>query len=224
MMITFLDVIILAAIALFLVKKLKDVLGTRPDNENNGKPKADNKSKIIDINLNYNENAKEQDKEEEPAKEVYDINDPVDSIVAQIASKVQGFTKDFFLKAAKQAFEMILEAYAIGDTKSLKKLLTPAVYDSFSEAIKNREAKKQVVESQFIGFKSAEIVMADINKNEANITVKFISEQVNLLKNDKGEVIEGDPNFIETVTDVWTFTKSLKNSDPTWALSSTKNA
>jgi predicted lipid-binding transport protein (Tim44 family) len=66
--------------------------------------------------------------------------------------------------------------------------------------------------------------MADINKNEANITVKFISEQVNLLKNSKGEVIEGDPNFIETVTDVWTFTKNLKNFDPTWALSSTKNA
>ena len=76
-----------------------------------------------------------------------------------------------------------------------------------------------------ISFDSAEITNAKITKNDlVKITVKFISEQVNLLKNKDGEIIEGDEQYIQNITDVWTFERSITSASPNWLLTSTKKS
>ena len=102
-------------------------------------------------------------------------------------------------------------------------LVSKTLIKKFQEIIEKRKAEGIVSETDFIGFENTEITDAKISKNDiAKITVKFVSEQVNILKNSKDEVIEGDENFIQNITDVWTFERSLTSTNPNWLLVSTK--
>lgn len=123
-----------------------------------------------------------------------------------------------FLNNAKIVFQAVSEAFASGNYKDLKLFLTPALYTAFQRYIDERKKKNQKVDFSLIGFLSAKVV----NKDErlSKITVQFITEQINLLKNDKGEVIEGDPMNIATVSDTWTFKKYDKSS---WIVCATKS-
>ena len=137
--------------------------------------------------------------------------------------KIPNFDKNRFLNGAKRAFEVIVEAFAKGDISTLELLVNKNLLNKFQDVIDTRKEEGIIAETDFIGFNDAEIVDVKINSsNVAKIIVKFVSEQVNLLKNKQGDVIEGDDRFIQCITDVWTFERSLTSSNPNWVLVSAK--
>ena len=132
----------------------------------------------------------------------------------KVLRKIPHFSQESFLNGAKKAFEIIITSFANGDISTLKTLIGKNLLKKF-EGI--------CAETDFVGFNSAEIVNAKIDaKNNAQISVRFVSEQANVLKDAKGEIIEGDENFIQSITDIWTFERNINSNTPNWLLVSTK--
>ena len=127
-----------------------------------------------------------------------------------------------FVDGAKMAYEMIVMAYADGDRKTLKNLLSREVYDGFVAAIADREAKSEKVQSSFVGIDKAEIVAADMKNGEAHVTLKIVSKLISATRNKADEVIDGDPETIVEVKDVWTFARDTRSKDPNWKLVATE--
>lgn len=128
------------------------------------------------------------------------------------------FDEDTFLSNAKLAFQTITDAFSKGDLAALKSLLVMEVYTVFEKEIIERKKKKQSIDFSLVCFNSVEILKQTEKKDE--ITVHFITEQINLLKNESGEVLEGDAMSIATVADTWTFKKKGKSK---WVVSATKS-
>lgn len=124
---------------------------------------------------------------------------------------------------ARTAFEMIVQAFAEGDTELLQNLLNDEVYNNFLQAIRAREAEGQTLENTLVRIRGAEAIEAYIEGRTAFITVKITSEQVNVTRDAEGEVVEGDPNHIAEVTDIWTFGRDIRARDPNWELVATRS-
>jgi len=120
------------------------------------------------------------------------------------------------------AYEMIVDAFAQGDTKSLKNLLSPEVFEGFNSVIKDRDARGETVKSTFIGIDESAIQVAEVKDHEAHITIKFVSQIVSATLDKEGVVIEGDDKDIARVKDVWTFARDTRNNDPNWKLVATE--
>ena len=140
--------------------------------------------------------------------------------------KICYFDKNFspkeFLSGAKIAFETIIQSYAKGEINKIKYLLGSNVFSIFLKEIKSRAKKKYILEHTLVSIKSADIEKIDIKSSIADIVVKFVSEQVNLLKNKKGKTLEGNDEYIENHINYWTFSKNLKSHNPNWKLVVTK--
>lgn len=132
--------------------------------------------------------------------------------------KKETMTEEDFLRGAKMTFHVVSNAFAKGRKKELKDFLAPKVYDTFIKAIEMREAKKNSVDFSLICLSSAKVLKKAQDLTE--VTVKFVSEQINLLKNEKGEVIEGDPMTVATVEDIWTFKRKGHDN---WIITATKS-
>jgi predicted lipid-binding transport protein (Tim44 family) len=118
---------------------------------------------------------------------------------------------------------MIITSFAKGEIEILKPLLNAKIFKNFEKIIKQRKEENITAETDFVGFNTVEITNAEVDdKNNAKITVRFVSEQANVLRDASGEVIEGDENFIQSVTDVWTFERNINSKSPNWLLVSTK--
>lgn len=128
------------------------------------------------------------------------------------------FDENSFLTGAKVAFQMISDAFTKGELSVLKSLLLPDVYTVFEKEIVERRKNKQTVEFSLVCFNSVQILNKSEQKDE--ITVQFVTDQINLLKNESGKVLEGDAMSIATVADVWTFRKKGKSK---WVVSATKS-
>ena len=131
--------------------------------------------------------------------------------------------KKSFLKGAQVAYEEIIKSFANGDKKSLKKLLEKKMFERFSEVIDERKNKQLNYETIFIGIKSAKILEFKKIENIYNVSVNFISEMITCVKDKDNQVIEGNPDTIKTVNDVWKFSKNMWSQDPTWYLVDTSN-
>tara|TARA_Y100000588_G_scaffold339498_1_gene382246 strand:- start:70 stop:750 length:681 start_codon:yes stop_codon:yes gene_type:complete len=127
------------------------------------------------------------------------------------------FNPDQFVEGAKKAFEMILQAFIDGNKSKLKPLVSTALYNEFSALIEEREKKKHKAELVFFRLVSSEIIKAALVKKVATLTVTIRSEQTLLVKEDKA-LIEGDPDHIDDVTDIWAFERKLLSGTPTWVL------
>lgn len=166
---------------------------------------------------------KEAEKQQQTAVEKDSVPEENMSDLDKTLVKIPGFNKERFITGAKRAFEIIVTAFSKGDTETLENLVSKSLIKKFQEIIEKRRAEGISAETDLIGFDQAEITAAKISKNDiAKITVKFVSEQVNLLKNKDDEIIEGDENFIQNITDVWTFERRLTSTNPNWLLVSTK--
>ena len=219
----FFDIILFAMVAAFLVLRLRGVLGRRTGTEQRRDPFR---------------RAPEQQKAPNGAQEapgrVIELPRRGDAApggeagnaagLAQISIADRSFSADGFLAGARAAFEMIVTAYAQGDTATLRPLLADDVYDNFAAAIRGRQDAKQTLETTLIGIKTADLLEARMEGRTAFVTVKFVSEQVNVTRNAAGEIVEGDPNRVTTVTDVWTFARNTRASDPNWALVQTSES
>jgi predicted lipid-binding transport protein (Tim44 family) len=127
-----------------------------------------------------------------------------------------------FVEGAKMAYEMIVSAFAEGDRKALKNLLSKEVYEGFVAAISEREKRNEKIQSSFIGINKADIVGAEMKGSEAHVTMRIVSELISATRDAAGEVIEGNPETVAEVKDVWTFSRDTRSRDPNWKLVATE--
>jgi predicted lipid-binding transport protein (Tim44 family) len=221
----FLDLILFAMIAAFLVFRLRSVLGRRtgherPPPESVAPRPEDPKPQDNVIDLHDRNTAEEQ--EEELA--ALNSDDPLVAGIAQIRAADSNFSPDTFSDGAKMAFEMVVQAFAEGDVDTLRSLLNDEVYENFSIAVKQRQEAEEELETTVIGIKSADILEARLESRMAFVTVKFQSEQVNVTRDKDGEVVDGDPVQVTEVTDIWTFARNTRARDPNWTLVETRSS
>ncbi|HXF52918.1 MAG TPA: Tim44/TimA family putative adaptor protein [Hyphomicrobiaceae bacterium] len=134
------------------------------------------------------------------------------------------FDPEHFLSGAKQAYEMIVTAFAEGNRKILKDLLSREVFDGFTAAIAEREKRGEQIDQSFVGINRADIVEAELKNGIAQITVKFVSQLISATRDRSGEVIHGDPQRIKEVTDIWSFAREVASRNPNWRLVATQSA
>jgi len=221
----FFDIIILAFIAGFLVLRLRRVLGRRDGHEGGYQdqfrdredPESDTKADDNVVHL--------PDRAEDVDVADIDVsaNDPIGAGIIQVRVADPSFDPAGFTEGAKMAFEMILNAFASGDRKSLKGLLSPDVYKNFDNAISEREAAGEKLEDTLVGIRSSEIVEASMDGHHSVITLKFVSEQISALRDSENNIIDGNPNEVIDVTDFWTFSRDTRSKDPNWTLIGTES-
>lgn len=217
----YIDIIFFAMVALFLVMRLRSVLGKRTGNER--PPQMDT------LNRSAEPSGKGDNVIELPDRRRTIPEGPQDPYtgtaigagLTQIRLADPAFDSKQFLQGAKAAFEMILGAFAAGDTKTLKPLLSADVLRNFQGAIDARQRAGEVLDSELIGVKSADLLEAGMEGRQAVVTVRFVTEQVNALRSAAGEVLEGDPNRVTEVVDIWTFSRDTRSRDPNWLLVAT---
>ena len=147
---------------------------------------------------------------------------PLGAGLTQIKVADPSFEVADFQEKSKAAFEYILQAFAEGDTAKLKPLLTSDVYERFAAAIKEREDKNLTLETNLVRIKDADLIEASMSGRTASITVKYTTEQVNVTLDSEGKVVEGDPDHIADVIDIWTYERNTRASNPNWLLSATE--
>jgi predicted lipid-binding transport protein (Tim44 family) len=147
----------------------------------------------------------------------------LDEALRLIAQADRGFDQSHFLGGAKAAYEMIVTAFATGDRRTLKPLLSKEVYDSFAGAMDERERLGHMVETKFVGIDRAEIIEARLKGGIAEVTVRFSSQLITATLDQAGTVVDGDANRVTDVIDIWTFSREISSSDPNWRLVSTDN-
>ncbi|MBP1851843.1 putative lipid-binding transport protein (Tim44 family) [Rhizobium halophytocola] len=132
------------------------------------------------------------------------------------------FTPKDFLKGARMAYEMIVMAFSEGDRKTLKNLLSKDVFEGFAQAINERESRGESVKSTFVGIEKADIIRAAVRENEVQVTVRIISQLIQATHDQDGKLVDGDPDTVSEVNDIWTFMRDTRNRDPNWKLIATE--
>lgn len=128
------------------------------------------------------------------------------------------FDPEGFLEGAKAAFKIIAEAFSKGDLKALKPLLSPTIYKTFVSAIEEREKKGETLDTQVSSFQTVKVLKSGVQGRLVEVTVSFVSNQISMLKKASGEIIETDPEDFDKVTDVWTFARDSRSTNPNWQL------
>jgi predicted lipid-binding transport protein (Tim44 family) len=127
-----------------------------------------------------------------------------------------------FINGAKIAYEMIVTAFAEGDRKTLKGLLAKDVYDGFETAIAEREKRSEKMQSSFVGINKIDFADAEVKNGEAHITMRILSQLISATRDKDGKVVDGDPDTVSEVKDVWTFARDMRSKDPNWKLAATE--
>ena len=209
--------LIFAAIAVFVILKLRSVLGTKTGEEkpfDSVRPQPREAAK--DTNVVSFPGGRPDRKDADAG--------PADPIVTKIRAWDGDFDANAFLGGAKAAFELIVNAFARGDSAALKPLLDDKVFAGFEADIQARKAEGTTRELTLVRFADAKLERAEHRGNAIDVTVRFVTEQVNVTKDKAGAVIDGDPKRSETLTDLWTFTRDRTWRHPNWLLSDTDSA
>jgi predicted lipid-binding transport protein (Tim44 family) len=227
--------LLLLAVALVVLLRLRAVLGRRTGNEKppldpfaarraaQPKPGAEVGGKVIALPRDKDDTF--ADTPREPVWTGYaEEGSGLARGLEKIASSDAGFSPKAFLDGARGAYEMIVMAFAQGDKDTLKPLLARDVFDGFAGAIDTREKEGRKTESRFVGIDKALLTAADLIGKRATVTVKFVSQLISATIDRAGQVIEGDPREIREVTDVWTFERDVTSRDPNWKLAATGGA
>jgi predicted lipid-binding transport protein (Tim44 family) len=213
------QIIILAGVALFLILRLRNVLGTREGFE---KPRK----------LPENGAANRNDRSFEVIEggtadhDIAHFTDPEGSAGKALAA-MKAIDHEFsvaeFSHGARSAYEMIVMAYENGDLDTLRGFLAPEVYEPFAEAIEERNAKGYKVEANFAGVREVKLDDAHFSPetNEADITMRFMGELTSVVRDAEGAIVEGTPNELKQQRDVWTFTRDMSSDNPNWLLTGT---
>jgi predicted lipid-binding transport protein (Tim44 family) len=155
-------------------------------------------------------------------KGIAEAGTPIAAGLDAIAATDSDFDGARFLTGARAAYEMIVTAFAEGDRRSLKNLLSREVYEGFESAISEREARGETAETRFVSIDQAELVAAEMRGKTAHVTVRFVSKLVSATRDRNGAVIEGNAEGVTDVTDVWTFARDTSSRDPNWKLVATE--
>ncbi len=214
----FVDIILLAMVAGFLILRLRSTLGRRTGHEQG----QDNYRRDNVVELSPRANPDSEAGVVRDIDPAY-IGTPFEEGLTQITLSDPNFSVEDFLGGAGKAFEMIVIAYAEHDTDTLKPLLSDEVYSNFAAAVQDREDRDERMETELVVIKPSKLESVSVDGRTATIAVRFESEQVNIIKDADGQIVDGDPEHIESVTDIWTFERNLANSDPNWLLIATRS-
>jgi len=238
----FFDIIIFGLIAVFIILRLRGVLGRRTGNERPNDQdmfsrdqtpphsQQDRKPNGEVVHLPDRNAQREPDDDFEPAEAAGDDIETASKTertgikagITLIRVADPDFSPRDFVEGAKSAFEMIVEAFAEGDTPTLRPLLGDDVYDEFSAAIRERMAAQNTAETTIISLDDASLVGADIRGSTARITIKFVSQQVNVTRDADENVIGGHPEKVVRITDIWTFARNTRSNNLNWMLVETR--
>ena len=212
------QLLVLAGIAVFLILKLRSVLGTRDGFEKPAVPLDD---------LRPRPRRDFEVIEGGPDRDITDqIADGSAAAKALSAMKLAepGFSVGQFLQGARGAYEMILTDFEKGELDRIRPFLAPAVFDSFAEAIAARERDGLKVEANFVGLREMALQDASFDRDsrQAEITVRFLGEMTSVVRNKAGKVVEGSPTEIKRQRDVWTCARQMGGGDPNWQLAATE--
>ena len=225
--------IIFLALAVFIFLRLRSVLGQRTGRERPPydpyaarEPARPATEKVVALPNRTPEAAAAKPAEPvapgERWKGVADVGTPLAAGLDTIVAADADFDPKHFLTGARAAYEMIVNAFAEGDRRTLKNLLSREVYDGFEAAISEREKRGETVESHFVSIDNAEITAAELRARTAQLTVRFHSKLVSATRDKNGNVIDGNAEKVTDVTDVWTFARDLSSRDPNWKLVATE--
>ncbi len=217
------DIILFAMVAAFLVLRLRSVLGRRTG-QNGTAARPDLAAAPRRQGEKIGDKVVALGSRNAAVRPPIDAAPPADAIAAgleRIVGADPGFDPAQFLDGARAAFEMIVGAFAAGDKPRLRPLLSDEVYTPFAAAIDERAAARETLETRIIGLKRLDIVEAGLTGRVARITVKFVSDQINLLRAHDGSVVDGDPDHAVEKTDFWSFSRDTRASDPNWVLEAT---
>ncbi len=211
----FFDIILLAMLAAFIGLRLRSVLGRRTGNERHHPPDAvkaygGQEGKVVALN-------------KQGAEALAAADTPLGAALGEIAARDQSFDTTRFLESARKAYQIIVTAFAKGDTEALRPLLDDKVYGDFASAIEKREEAEETAETRVLSATSTDIVGATLNGRLAKITIKFVSELLRVINDREGRIIDGHPTVSQEVTDVWTFARDPSSRDPNWALVATRS-
>ena len=188
----FIDIILLAMIAGFIILRLRNILGRKTGHEGKATSVFDEKK--------------------------YSKFEPEINVDLPLQESKKDYDEKIFLKGAEIAYESILTSFAKGEKAKLKKLLTKDIFTNFEQVIDHRTKENIKSELTFIGVKESNVEKFEKIKNEFVATVKIICEIISVKKDKNGGVIEGNPDRIKTVTDYWKFTKNVSSNNPNWFL------
>lgn len=230
--------LIFLAIAVFVFFRLRSVLGKRTGNERpphdpysrnplertkeEGDAQGDNKDNNV-IRLPGAEGPDDDGRDADtPARPAYaPEGSALANGLAQVELADRSFTPDSFLDGAGKAHEMIVTAFAAADRATLRQLLDDEVYKDFEAAIEDREVEGRSLEQSYVGLSSADITDAGVDGSRSRVTVRFVSEMISALRAANGDIVEGSPEAVRQVVDVWTFERDVKSRDPNWKLVAT---
>jgi predicted lipid-binding transport protein (Tim44 family) len=225
--------IIFLALAVFIFMRLRSVLGQRTGRE---RPPYDPYSARDSVRGAPADNVvalpgRTADKQPAPAeatppaerwKGITAPDTPLASGLDAIVADDSSFDPQHFIAGARAAYEMTVNAYAEGDRRTLKNLLSREVYEGFEAVIKDREARGETAETKFVSIDATEITAAEMRGKSAQITVRFVSQLISVTRDSSGNVIDGSADKVTEVTDIWTFARDISSRDPNWKLVATE--
>ena len=229
--------IIFLALAVFIFLRLRSVLGQRTGSE---RPPYERSPRDVTPHTQDNNNVVPMPGsviDQAPLAPTADVAPPtdrwkglaeagsplaagLDAIVAQDSS----FDPRHFLSGARSAYEMIVLAFANGDRRALRDLLSGEVFESFDTVIRDREKHDQKTETRFVSIDKAELVSAEARDRAAQLTVRFVSQMISVTRDKTGTIVDGNPDKVADITDVWTFARDTTSRDPNWKLVGTGSA
>lgn len=214
-----LDIILIAAVAGFILFRLYTVLGRRTGHER--PPQESHRfGRLGQVPVEDTAGATPRQVAHGSAERP---SDPVASGLFDIGLTDRGFDREQFLKGARAAYEMILTAFAANDRDSLKPLLSDEVFGAFESVIRHREQSGQKATLTLVGFSDVKIIAASLKGSTAEITLAFGARLISATTDGEGKVVDGDLKTVQDVTDVWTFTRDVRAHDPNWTLVATSS-
>jgi predicted lipid-binding transport protein (Tim44 family) len=228
--------IIFLALAVFIFLRLRSVLGQRTGRE---RPPYDPYSardavrspasdKVVTLPQRSAEPAASRPPMETPPpstdrwKDVAETGSALAAGLDAVAAADSSFDVKHFITGARTAYEMIVTAFAEGDRRQLRSLLSREVYDGFDAAIGERESRGETAETRFVSIDGATITGAEMRARTAQITIRFVSKLISATRARNGNVIDGNAEKVTDVTDVWTFARDVSSRDPNWKVVATE--
>jgi predicted lipid-binding transport protein (Tim44 family) len=233
------DIILIGLVAVFLILRLRSVLGKRTGNERPpardplAPPPAPRVGDAPGAASGRSDNVVPLPSASPPPRPSAAATGPggiratvmptATAAIAAIRAADPAFDPMAFCAGARAAFTTIVESLAKGDVATLRPLLDAATFSSFEAAIRARAERKEKAETTLIGFEASDIAAAELQGATASVTVRFVSEQINVVRNADGQIADGNPNEVQKVVDLWTFRRDTTSSDPNWLLTKTES-
>lgn len=223
-----LQILLFAAVAGFLIYRLRSVLGRRTGHERERRHPFGHGRQGGREGEGVNADVAAQDNvvslpERAAADGAEQDGSPSLSVgLTQVRIADPSFDANRFVEGGGRAFQMVVEAFAKGDSAMLRSLLSDDLFDDFGTEIRRRNAEGEVHETRIVKLREAEILEAGVTGRTATVTLKFVSDQINVVRDEDGAVVDGDPETAIDVTDIWTFARNTRSNDPNWTLVETR--